>query len=367
MTRAVPIDYPLARSLLFRLPPESAHNLVVGSLARMPRVAREQTRRRAMVPDPKLHTRIWDLDFPNPVGLAAGFDKAGRAFNALGALGFGFVEIGTVTAHGQPGNPRPRLYRIPGDRALLNRMGFNNPGAEKVAERLRHTPIETILGINIGKSKVTPNAEAIEDYLRSIELLLPFAAYLVINVSSPNTPGLRQLQDPEPLRALLKAVVKSVADAGGSSRPPVLVKLAPDLTDSQVDEAVDIALEEGIAGIVAVNTTVSRESLRTPRRELEALGAGGISGAPLGQRANGLVSRIYQRARGRVPIVGVGGIFDAADAWARICAGASLIQLYTGFVYEGPGLPKRINEGLLDRLASNGLDSIADAVGVASA
>jgi dihydroorotate dehydrogenase len=360
----VPILYPLARSILFSLPPETAHDLVLGSLAHVPAAARRYLMRQTGPPDPRLQVDLWDLTFPNPVGLAAGFDKSGRAFNTLGALGFGFVEIGTVTAQGQPGNPRPRLFRLTADRALLNRMGFNNPGAEHLALRLRDSPAETVLGVNIGKSKATPVADAVSDYVRSIELLAPFAGYLVVNVSSPNTPGLRDLQDAGPLRSLLAAVIQAVRSASGERAPPVLVKLAPDLSDSQMDQAVDIAIEEGVSGIVAVNTTLSRDGLRTPRHEVEALGAGGISGAPLRERAQKVVSRIFARSQGRVPIVGVGGIFDASDAWARICAGASLVQIYTGFIYQGPSVADRINRGLLERLETHGIASIADAVGI---
>jgi dihydroorotate dehydrogenase len=352
------------------------------------------------VDDPALATRVWGIDFPNPVGLAAGFDKAGTLFNPLAALGFGFIEIGTVTALAQPGNPRPRLFRLPTDGALLNRMGFNNPGAEAVARHLASTPAEPVLGINIGKSKVTPLDHATEDYLRSVDLLAPFARYLVINVSSPNTPGLRALQDAAPLRELVGAVVERVREVRGAgalgggggagdrmsersefgspSTPPppaayavdacpVLVKLAPDLSDGQIEQAVEIALEQGAAGIVATNTTVSRAGLRTAPERVEGLGLGGISGAPLRARALEVVSRIHARTGGAVPIVGVGGIASASDAWERIRAGASLVQLYTAFIYEGPGLVRRINRGLLDLMHREGFRSVAEAVGTGRA
>jgi len=329
--------------------------------------ARSASRRILEVNDISLRTKLWGLEFPNPVGLAAGFDKAGESFNALGALGFGFIEIGTVTAQAQEGNPEPRLFRLPKDEALLNRMGFNNPGAEAVAERLKQTPSEVILGINIGKSKVTPLERSTEDYLHSLELLLPFARYLVVNVSSPNTPGLRSLQDAEPLRELLGSVVSRARALSGtaSATPPVLVKLAPDLSDEQIDEAVQIALDQGVSGIVAVNTTISRSGLATSDGRLEAMGAGGISGAPLRKRALEVVSRIHQFTGGRIPIIGVGGIRSADDAWERIAAGANLVQLYTGFVYGGPGLVRKINKGLLRRLRKEGMASIQEAVGIA--
>jgi dihydroorotate dehydrogenase len=327
---------------------------------------RDVTRQMLEVHDLSLQTSLWGIDFPNPVGLAAGFDKAGDSYNELGALGFGFVEIGTVTAHPQAGNPLPRLFRLPADEALLNRMGFNNPGAEAVAGRLAEKSAEVVLGINIGKSKITPLESSTEDYLTSLELLIPFARYVVVNVSSPNTPGLRSLQDAGPLRELLGAVVaRSRSLRGTSPVVPVLVKIAPDLTEEQIDEAVRIAMEEGVAGIIAVNTTTSRAGLRTPADQVEKLGAGGISGAPLAARAREVVSQIYRSTNGAIPIIGVGGIRTADDAWERITAGASLLQIYSAFVYRGPGLVRSINEGLLRRLRSAGMASIREAVGSA--
>jgi dihydroorotate dehydrogenase len=313
-----------------------------------------------------LETERFGIRFPNPVGLAAGFDKSGESFNALGALGFGHVEIGTVTALPQPGNPRPRLFRLPADRALLNRMGFNNPGADAVAARLRRSRIEPVLGINIGKSKATALEDATADYLRSLELLEAFAAYVVVNVSSPNTPGLRQLQDAAPLRELLRALRLRAAELGkirGDAPRPILLKIAPDLTDPQVEEAVGIAVEEGMAGVIATNTTISREGLRTPG--IDGMGAGGISGAPVHRRAVEVVSLIWRTTGGRMPIVGVGGVFGAADAWEMIRAGASLVQVWTGFIYQGPTIARDINRGLLDRLRNDGFDRIGQAVGMA--
>jgi dihydroorotate dehydrogenase len=347
--------------------PERAHEVTTGALRRLlaPAPLRAALGGALRVDDPALATRVWGIDFPNPVGLAAGFDKAGTLFNPLAALGFGFIEIGTVTALAQPGNPRPRLFRLPADGALLNRMGFNNPGAEAVAAHLAATRAEPVLGINIGKSKVAPLEQATEDYLRSVDLLAPFARYLVVNVSSPNTPGLRALQDAAPLRELVGAVVERVREVTDAC--PVLVKLAPDLSDAQVEQAVEIALEQGAAGIVATNTTVSRAGLRTAPERVEGMGLGGISGAPLRARALEVVSRIHARTGGAVPIVGVGGISSASDAWERIRAGASLVQIYTAFIYEGPGLVRRINRGLLDLMRRDGFRSVAEAVGTGRA
>ena len=362
--------YDLLRPLLFSLPAEQAHHLGSGvmDLALAPAPLRSLVRSTLAVHDPALATERFGIRFPNPVGLAAGFDKSGELFNALGALGFGSVEIGTVTALAQPGNPRPRLFRLAADRALLNRMGFNNPGAEAVARRLARARIEPVLGVNLGKSKATPLEEAAGDYLRSLELLEPYARYLVVNVSSPNTPGLRQLQDAGPLRELLRALAAraaALAAARGGEARPILLKIAPDLGDAQVDEAVAIAQEEGIAGIIAANTTVSRGGLRTPAAELDALGAGGISGAPLRARAREVVSRIWRQTGGALPVVGVGGISTADDAWEMVRAGASLVQLYTGFIYRGPLVAREICLGLGRRLRREGMRSLDEAVGSA--
>ena len=362
--------YDLLRPLLFTLPAEQAHHagtaFLTTALATAP--ARALARARYDVRDPALAVKRFGIRFPNPVGLAAGFDKSATAFNALGALGFGHVEIGTVTALPQAGNPRPRLFRLPADQALLNRMGFNSPGAEAVAAHLRRTAREPVLGVNLGKSKATPLEEAAGDYLRSLELLEPYADYVVVNVSSPNTPGLRQLQDAAPLRALLLALrsrAGELAAARGGAPRPLLLKIAPDLADPQVEEAVGIALEAGISGIIATNTTLSRDGLRTPAAAVAALGAGGISGAPVARRAREVVSLVHRTAGGRLPIVGVGGIFSAHDAWEMIRSGASLVQVWTGFVYRGAGIAREINRGLLARLRQAGLDSLDQAVGLA--
>jgi dihydroorotate dehydrogenase len=364
----VSISYRILRPLLFRLPAERVHRATSMLLrqALRPQAVRAAVRRRYRQEDPALRTRLWGVEFPNPLGLAAGFDKSGTAFNALSVLGFGHVEIGTVTALAQPGNPRPRLFRLPQDRALLNRLGFNNPGAAAVAEHLSRTNIEPILGINLGKSKVTPLERATDDYLASLEQLHRFARYLVVNVSSPNTPGLRELQGAKPLRELLGALGRRTAElarADARGAPPILLKIAPDLEEAQLDQAIDIALQEGVAGIIATNTTVSRAGLRTPAAKLAALGPGGISGAPLRARAEAITRHIYRRTEGALPIIGVGGIFGAADAWSRIRAGASLVQIYTGFVYGGPGTAREITRGISERLRSQNAARLSDLVG----
>ncbi len=302
--------------------------------------------------DPRLATTLAGVAVPNPVGVAAGYDKRAEVPAALGRLGFGFVEVGTVTPRAQPGNPRPRLFRLPDDRALLNRLGFNNPGADAVAGRLAAAPPPVVLGINLGKGKDTPLERAAEDYAEGFAKLAEHAAYVTVNVSSPNTAGLRSLQEADALRAVL---------AGLDRRVPVLLKIAPDLTDAQVDAASDVAAELA-DGIVATNTTTGRAGLRTPG--VDALGPGGVSGPPVRPRALEVVARIFRRHEGRLPIVGVGGIASSADAWAHLRAGATAVQLYTGLVYGGPGVARAINRGLLARLEAAGLTSITEVVGL---
>jgi dihydroorotate dehydrogenase len=285
------------------------------------------------------------LSFPGPLGLAAGFDKDARAYDQLGALGFGFVEIGTITAKAQPGNPQPRLFRLPADRALVNRMGFNNGGAVAAAERLARGR-KVILGVNIGKSKVTPEEEAIGDYVESARLLAPHADYLVVNVSSPNTPGLRNLQAVDKLRPLLVAVRQACDAVVTGRRVPLLVKIAPDLNEADIDAVADMALELGLDGIIATNTTISREGLASSPAEIEAVGAGGLSGAPLRERSLAVLRRLKARVGDKVVLIAAGGIADAADARARLAAGATLLQGYTAFVYGGPLWARRLQRGL---------------------
>lgn len=316
---------------------------------------------------PGLGQSYWGLKFANPLGLAAGFDKDGTAALAWPLLGFGFAELGTVTRHAQPGNPQPRLFRLVQDEAVLNRMGFNNRGAENLAARLEaywasERP-KIPIGINLGKSKVTDLADAAEDYRFSFQHLYPFGDYFVVNVSSPNTPGLRSLQATDQLAPILTALA-----AENSDGKPILVKIAPDLDWPDIDAVIDLALAYGLAGIVATNTTIARTGLKT--QSLLQTGnsvteeAGGISGAPLRQRSTEVIRYIYQRTGGSLPIVGVGGIFTAADAWEKITAGASLLQIYTGWIYEGPWMVRRLLQGLLAKLEEHQLTSIADAVGL---
>jgi dihydroorotate dehydrogenase len=291
------------------------------------------------------------------MGLAAGFDKDGLGLKTWGALGFGYAEVGTVTAQPQPGNPLPRLFRLPEDRALLNRMGFNNHGAGKLALHLaRHRP-DSPVGVNIGKSKVTPPEQAADDYRASARLLGPLADYLVVNVSSPNTPGLRDLQAVESLRPILSAVLEETST-------PVLVKIAPDLSDEDVDAVADLAVELGLAGIVATNTTISRADLRTAG--VDGLGAGGISGPPVARRSLQILRRLYGRVGKDLVLISVGGIETAEDAWERITAGATLLQGYTGFIYGGGLWAKEVHDGIAARLHAVGFSSLSEAVGSAA-
>jgi dihydroorotate dehydrogenase len=294
--------------------------------------------------DKRLERTLWGITFPNPVGLGAGFDKDARWVNELATLGFGFVEIGTVTPRPQSGNDKPRMFRLPEDEALINRMGFNNGGSGPAAGRLRYKKERIIIGGNIGKNKDTPNEQAADDYETAFRDLYEVVDYFVVNVSSPNTPGLRALQDREPLAALLRRLM-IVNDFLGKPKP-ILLKIAPDLTNEQLNDIVEIVRETGLQGIVATNTTISRESLRTDKAIVEAHGAGGVSGAPLRARATEVVRYLHQKSDGAFPIIAVGGIFSAADAQEKLDAGASLVQVYTGFIYEGPGIAKKICAGL---------------------
>jgi dihydroorotate dehydrogenase len=318
--------------------------------------------------DPVLRSQVMGIDFPAPLGLAAGFDKDGEGARALARLGFGYIEVGTVTARPQPGNPKPRLFRLPDDHALVNRMGFNNSGAEVVSARLlaqRAAAGErTVIGVNIGKSKAATAEEAAADYVRSTELLAPHADYLVVNVSSPNTPGLRDLQQVSVLRPLLGAVQDALTRVSGDRRIPLLVKITTDLASEDIDAVADTALELGLDGVIATNTTVSRTGLVTPASVLEEIGAGGVSGRPLAAPGLAVVRRLRERLEGKLTIVAVGGIETAQDAYARIRAGASLVQGYTGFIYHGARWPVRLHRELAQLLRADGFTSVTDAVGV---
>jgi dihydroorotate dehydrogenase len=299
----------------------------------------------ARVLRPCVPVNVMGLSFAGPLGLAAGFDKDARGIDALLGLGFGFVEVGTLTPRAQPGNERPRMFRLPRDRALVNRLGFNNGGVTEAIPRLRR-PRRGIVGVNIGKNKLTPEDQAVDDYVAAARAAAPVADYLVVNVSSPNTPGLRALQATDALRPILSAVRAALDESSPARRVPLLCKLAPDLDDADLDAVCDLALELGLDGLVATNTTIARTSLTTPAAEVEALGQGGVSGAPLKARALAVIARLRARAGDRLVLVSVGGIEDADDARARLDAGADLLQLYTGFIYGGPLTPYRIQRSL---------------------
>jgi len=357
--------YHAVRPLLFRLDAERAHEIVFAGLTACEAALARAARAPRAWTHPMLDQSLWGVTFPNPVGLAAGLDKDARAPHVWPLLGFGFAELGTVTAVAQPGNPRPRLFRLPRDRALVNRLGFNNSGADAVAQRLARlsnsVPPAVPLGINIGKSRVTPLEDAAQDYVASFRKLVSFASYVVINVSSPNTPGLRDLQAEDHLGALLVALVKeNTTLAAARHRPPtpLLIKVAPDLADEALATIVEVAQRGGAAGLVATNTTIRRDGLTTPTGE-----SGGLSGAPLRARATEVIRMLRRRAGPELPIIGVGGIFNAADAYAKIRAGASLVQLYTGMIYEGPRVAHRIARGLVDLLRRDGFAHLREAVG----
>lgn len=339
--------YSAIRSILFRVDPEKVHHMVMKGLnsayALLP--ARAMVRKMFAVEHPSLQRTLWGLTFPNPVGLAAGFDKDAKYSDALACLGFGFVEIGTVTPRPQPGNPQPRLFRLPADSALINRMGFNNEGSKAAAERLRNRKERLIIGGNIGKNKDTPNEQAIDDYIACFKDLYDVVDYFVVNVSSPNTPGLRALQDKEPLLNILNRLMALNKELGKPK--PLLLKIAPDLTNGQLDDIIVIVSETGIQGIVATNTTIDRSSLLTPVNEIDAIGAGGLSGKPLRARATEVISYLHTRSGGAFPIIAAGGIFTAEDAAEKLKAGASLVQVYTGFIYEGPAIVSNICKGLI--------------------
>jgi dihydroorotate dehydrogenase len=356
------------RVLLRRVPAETAHRAafwlirVAGAVPGAAPLLRWWLAPR----DPVLRVRALGLDLPGPLGLAAGFDKDARGADALGALGFAFVEVGTVTAHAQPGNPRPRMFRLPADRAIVNRMGFNNHGAAAAAARLRVRPQRrdrTAVGVNIGKTKATPAGDAVADYATSARLVATEAGYVVVNVSSPNTPGLRDLQAVSSLRPLLAAVRAALDTASPGRRVPLLVKIAPDLADRDIDAIADLALELGLDGIIATNTTIARTGLASHPADVSAAGDGGLSGPPLRARALEVLRRLHERAGDRLVLVAAGGIETADDAWERIAAGATLVQAYTGFVYGGPRWPRRVHDGLARRARAAGLSSISQARG----
>lgn len=351
--------------VLQRLPAEGTHRVsfaLLRAVVAIPGVA--ALARRLLAPrDPALAVRAFGRELPGPLGLAAGFDKDAKGVRALLSLGFGFVEVGTVTAEAQPGNPKPRLFRLPRDHALVNRMGFNNDGATAAARRLVDRPSAATIGINIGKTKRVAEAEAIADFTASAERLAPLADYLVVNVSSPNTPGLRDLQAVDKLRPLLAAVRAACDRASPLRRVPLLVKIAPDLADEDIDAVAELALELELDGIIATNTTIARTGLATPAPKVEGLGAGGLSGAPLKDRSLAVLRRLRARVGTRITLIAVGGIETADDAWARIRAGATLVQGYTGFIYGGPTWPRRLQRELAEKVRAAGFASIEQAIG----
>lgn len=356
----------LLRPLLFRLPPETAHELALQSLSLAPKLTRTLLGDRfKRSPFGKL--RRFGLTFSNPVGLAAGFDKDGVALESLAALGFGFIEAGTVTYHPQPGNERPRLFRLPLDKALINRAGFNNEGAAAFARRVQNNRPDCVLGVSIGKSKVVALENAVADYLKSFEAVYPVADYVAVNVSSPNTPRLRELQQEEQLEELLRALQARNQELSkqpeGRGVLPLLVKLSPDLDLEELQDIVAVAQRNSVAGLIATNTTIARAPLETSAEDVRACGDGGLSGRPLNRRSRQMIATLYNMTEGSLALIGVGGIFTAEDAWEMISAGASLLQIYTGFIYEGPSIARRINEGLRQIIWSKGFVSLDEAVG----
>lgn len=356
----------LLKPFFFKMDPEKAHHLVIDGLAaggRMPGLTRVM---RAMygVPDsPELRTELLGLTFPHPVGLAAGLDKNGKAPDGFSSIGFGFAEVGTVTPKGQAGNDLPRLFRLPPDEALINRMGFNNDGAEAMAASLSRRKIHSIpIAVNIGKNKVTPNEQAHEDYQACIRMLYDFGDFFVVNISSPNTQGLRDLQHGDELRKLLEAVmdeVKGQAAARKAKAKKVLVKIAPDMSDDQLQHTVATIMDSEISGIIATNTTLSREGLS----HANAGETGGLSGKPLRDRSTAVIRAVYRQTGGQLPIIGSGGIFTAQDAYDKIRAGASLVEIYTALIYKGPELLRELTSGLKECMRKDGYRHIAEAVG----
>ncbi|WP_242675996.1 quinone-dependent dihydroorotate dehydrogenase [Streptosporangium minutum] len=343
--------------VLSRFDPEDVHHLTVGALRLLSvtPVVKRLVHRRLAPRDPALRVQAFGVHFPGPFGLAAGFDKDAGCVEAMSALGFSHVEVGTITAHAQPGNARPRLFRLVKDRAIINRMGFNNAGASAAARALgRPRGVPAVVGVNIGKTKVVPEAEAVHDYVASAKELAPLADYLVVNVSSPNTPGLRNLQAVELLRPLLQAV-KEVADST-PRRTPLLVKIAPDLADDDVDAVADLALELGLDGIIATNTTISREGV-------SSTATGGLSGRPLKARSLEVLRRLRARVGDRLVLVSVGGVENVDDVWERLLAGATLVQGYSALIYEGPLWAHRVHRGLSRRLRRHGVRDLREIIG----
>jgi len=337
----------LLRPLLFLLSPEKAHAFTLFSFEALLKIPFLSSALKSyyIVQHPKLERELFGLTFPNPVGLAAGFDKDGKHIETMECLGFGFIEVGTTTPLPQSGNPQPRLFRLSQDKGLINRMGFNNEGVVALKERLAKRKSKIIVGGNIGKNKITPNEEAIADYEKCFEALFEVVDYFVVNVSSPNTPNLRALQDKKPLTALLQHLQN--LNAQKLQRKPILLKIAPDLTDEQLDDIIEIVSATAIDGVIATNTTIDREGLKENKENIVAIGNGGVSGKPLMSRSTEVIRYLSEKSNSAFPIIGVGGIYTAQDAAEKLEAGASLLQVYTGLIYEGPDMVRRINKGLV--------------------
>ncbi len=341
--------YSIVRFFLFLFDPEKVHHFTAKAIHFMLALPGMKWiwKKLYIIEDKKLEREVFGLKFKNPVGLGAGFDKDAKMFNDLAYCGFGFIEIGTVTPLAQPGNDKPRLFRVKQDEGIINRMGFNNEGVEVAAERLKDKRTNVIIGGNIGKNKITANEDALSDYLKAFKVLFPVVDYFVVNVSSPNTPNLRDLQEKEPLMALLSELVKE--NNQNNAPKPILLKIAPDLTDGQLDDIIEIVEKSKIQGVIATNTTISRANLKTDSKIIESIGAGGLSGKPVKNRSTEVIRYLAEKSNKAFPIIGIGGIHSEQDALEKLDAGADLVQLYTGFIYEGPGLVKRINKAILAR------------------
>jgi dihydroorotate dehydrogenase len=356
----------LVRPILFRQDAERAHNFALEQLGSVSRSRFACGVLGGIFSAPKLPVELFGLKFPNPIGLAAGMDKFAAAVPAWEKLGFGFSELGGVTWHAQPGNPPPRMFRAVAHEAVVNRMGFNNPGAETIAQKLAgwkklgRWPGHPV-GVNLGKSKITPLEKAADDYANSFRVLRDLVDFFVVNVSSPNTPNLRQLQN----KAALDEILAAIQEQNGSKKP-ILVKIAPDLSFEALDEILELVEPRQIGGIVATNTTISRPHTNDPASQKVYFETGGLSGKPLRLRSTEIIRHLHKQTKGKLPIIGVGGIFDADGAWEKITAGASLLQIYTGLVYEGPGITKRIVTGLVERMSIAGLKNLHEAVGSAN-
>ena len=341
--------YKIVRFFLFLFNPELIHNITFKIIKIIGMIPGKMWVWRLIfkIKDTRLEREVFGLKFDNPVGLGAGFDKDAKLFDELASFGFGFVEIGTVTPLSQDGNPKPRLFRLKDDSGLINRMGFNNQGIEAVVSRLRRKKSDIIIGGNIGKNKQTPNNEAVNDYAICFEKLFPYVDYFAVNVSSPNTPGLRDLQEKAPLAALLYSLQK--LNNKKDKRKPILLKIAPDLTNLQLDDIINIVADTKIDGVIATNTTIDRSGLKSDKNKVEVIGNGGLSGKPVSLRSTQVIKYLADKSNRAFPIIGVGGIHSPEDALEKLAAGATLLQLYTGFIYEGPSLVKRINKAILKR------------------